>query len=100
MEKAEFNMLIEKISELKEDNTKEHDEIKEGIRCLPCKEHSNRLATLETINSEANRKGANSSDDVVTKRVMYIFTGIIAGIVLLIREIPAIIKSIISLSGQ
>lgn len=100
MEKVELDMLIEKIGELKSDNTKEHDEIKHEITCLPCKEHSNRLAILETINSEGNRKTQNSSDDVVTKRVMYIFGGIIAGVAVLIKEIPAIIKAIMQQGGQ
>jgi hypothetical protein len=38
-------------------------------------------------------------DDIVTKRVMYIFGGIIAGIVLLLKELPNIINAIKTIGG-
>lgn len=100
MEKVELDMLVEKINEIKTDNTREHDEIKHEISCLPCKEHSNRLTKLETINSERKKRTEKSSDDLVTKRVMYIFGGIIAGVVLLLKALPEIIKAISQMGGQ
>lgn len=100
----DITMLINKIDELKEDNSKDHSEIKETLRCLPCSIHDIKIAKLEALQGVATSQDSTQKksklDDIVTKRVMYIFGGVIAGIVLLLKEMPNIIKAFVSLSGK
>ena len=94
----DLTLIVSKIDELKSDNDKDHKEIKDTIKLFPCIEHATKLARLETLMNGSNNDKKNSKlDEAVTKRVMYIFGGIITGLVLLMKALPEIIKAFESL---
>ena len=97
----DITMLINKIDELKFDNDKDHKEIKDSIKLFPCLEHATKIARLEAVNGLVSNDKKNSKlDEVVTKRVMYIFAGVISGVILLLKTLPDIISALRTIGGQ
>jgi hypothetical protein len=94
----DLTLLVSKINELKSDNDKDHKEIKDTIKLFPCIDHATKLARLEVlINGSNGDKKSSKLDEIVTKRVMYIFGGVITGLVVLMKALPEIIKAFESL---